>query len=79
MHVFWFFSVVSVVWSVSVHVCFLCFLWNVPGFISCSLVVVFNVSVALFLLLPVDLICSQVCIFNKCSVSVYLVTENSSI
>ena len=34
-------------------------LWSVPGFILLSLVVVFNISIALVLLLHVDLICSQ--------------------
>jgi len=34
-------------------------LLSVPGFISFSLLVLFNFSIALFLSQPVDLICSQ--------------------
>jgi len=37
-------------------------LWYVQGFIFFSLVVVFNFSIALFLLLPFDLISSHVCV-----------------
>jgi len=42
-------------------------LWSVPGFIFLSLVVVFNFSVATFLLLPVDLTSSEA--HNKLSIS----------
>jgi hypothetical protein len=42
-------------------------LWSVPGFISLSLVVAFNFSVATFLLLPQYLISSQA--HNKLSIS----------
>jgi hypothetical protein len=40
-------------------------LWNIPGFICfLDLWLFFNFSIALFLLLPIDLICSQVCILS---------------
>jgi len=53
-------------------------LWNVRGFIFFSLVVVFNFSIAVFLLLPVDLISSQVCILSSLVFLWYTATENSS-
>ena len=57
------FCVVSVVWSVWVHGCFYCFLLlSGPGFIFEPVV---NVSIAIFLLLPLDWICSQVHILTS--------------
>jgi len=56
-------------------------LWSVPVFFfwgGGGLVVVFNFSVSLFLLLLIDLICSQVCIVTSLVFLWYLVTENSS-
>jgi len=48
-------------------------------FFSLSLVVVFNFSLALFLLLPFDLNSSQVCILTSLVFLCYTVTENSFI
>jgi len=48
-------------------------------FFSFSLVVVFNFSIALFLLLPFDLNSSQVCILKSLVFLWYTVTENSLI
>ena len=40
-------------------------LWSIPGFIYFLVLwLFFNFSIALFLLLPIDLICSQVCILT---------------
>ena len=68
MHVFWFF--VLCLWSDQYEFKGLLYgfnLWSIPGFIFLSLVVIFNFSVATFLLLPVDLISSEA--HNKLSIS----------